>query len=45
MARPSQFTEEDYTRYIEGQLTAGRSFSENTPNELQSHVGGQYGTC
>lgn len=45
MARPSQFTEEDYTRYIEGQLTAGRSFSEITPNELQSKVGGKYGKC
>ena len=45
MARPSQFTEEDYTRYIEGQLTAGRSFSEITPNELQSNVGGKYGKC
>ncbi len=45
MARPSQFTEEDYTRYIEGQLTAGRSLSEITPNELQTKIGGKYSKC
>ena len=45
MARPSQFTEEDYTRYIEGQLTAGRSLSEITPNELQAKIGGKYSKC
>ena len=45
MARPSQFTEEDYTRYIEGQLTAGRALSEITPNELQTQIGGKYSKC
>lgn len=45
MARPSQFTEEDYARYIEGQLTAGRSLSEITPNELQTQIGGKYSKC
>ena len=45
MARPSQFTEEDYTRYIEGQLTAGRPLSEITPNELQEKIGGKYSKC
>jgi chromosome segregation ATPase len=45
MARPSQFTEEDYSRYIEGQLTAGRSLSEITPNELQTKIGGKYSKC
>lgn len=45
MARPAQFTEEVYASYIEGQLTAGRSLSEITPNELQTQIGGKYSKC
>jgi chromosome segregation ATPase len=45
MARPSQFQEEDYQRYIDGQLSAGRSLSEITPGELQTKVGGKYTKC
>lgn len=45
MARPSQFQEEDYQRYIDGQLTAGRALSEITPNELQTRIGGKYSKC
>lgn len=45
MARPAQFTEDDYTGYIQGQLSAGRSLSEITPNELQTQIGGKYSKC
>lgn len=45
MARPSQFQEEDYQRYIDGQLTAGRALAEITPNELQTQIGGKYSKC
>jgi chromosome segregation ATPase len=45
MARPSQFQEEDYQRYIDGQLIAGRALSEITPSELQTKVGGKYTKC
>lgn len=45
MARPSQFTEDDYSLYIQGQLSAGRALAEITPNELQTQIGGKYSKC
>lgn len=45
MGRPSQFQEEDYQRYIDGQLSSGRSLAEITPNELQTQIGGKYSKC